>query len=102
MSNRVLFLKKPLLLLALAVLPASPAAAYREVICAGDCNYDGSTNIDELMTGVDILLGGVQLAACAGIDLNGDGSVTVADLIAGVRNALDGCPSARFEPTACD
>jgi len=84
-----------------AILSAAPLLA-SDVICAGDCNYDGAARMDELVTGVNIALGNRPITACAGFDPGGDGQVTVDELLGGVRNALDGCPRARFEPAACD
>lgn len=86
----------------LVVLRAAPVAALSEVICTGDCNYDHTTTIDELVTGVAIALDQASIDTCRGFDLNGDGAATVDELIGGVRNALDGCPRARLERTACD
>jgi len=95
--------KHPLIGLALLVgLHAGPAVALNEVICTGDCNYDGTTAIDELLKGVAVTLDEAAIDTCRGFDLNGNGIVTVDELLGGVRNALDGCPSARFESTACD
>lgn len=89
--------------LTLAVLLAcSPARADRQVICTGDCNYDGATSIDELLKGVRISLGGASLASCADFDLSADGSLSIDELMAGVRNALRGCPTARFVQAACE
>lgn len=59
--------------------------------CTGDCQGDGRVSIDELVTGVDMMLGGRSLDQCPSFDPDGDGGVTVADLIEAVSNALRGC-----------
>jgi pimeloyl-ACP methyl ester carboxylesterase len=86
----------------LVALRAAPVTALSEVICTGDCNYDHTTGIDELLTGVTIALGQASIDTCRGFDRNGDGTASVDELLSGVRNALDGCPRARLERTACD
>src|SRR4030095_12582514 len=83
-------------------LHAPAAFALREVICTGDCNYDRSASVDELVTGVNIALGRQAVEVCMGFDLSGDRRLTIDELVGGVRNALDSCPAARFVPGACD
>ena len=68
--------------------------------CAGDCNGDGTVEINELVIGVDIALGQTLVAACPAMDSNGDGSITIDELIAAVNNALDNCGMSRATPTA--
>jgi pimeloyl-ACP methyl ester carboxylesterase len=77
-------------------------AALSEVICTGDCNYDHTAAISELVSGVMIALDRASIDTCRGIDLDGDDRATVDELIGGVRNALDGCPRARLERASCD
>jgi hypothetical protein len=60
--------------------------------CAGDCDARGQASIDELVRGVNIALGSLELSACAAIDLNGDAAVTIDELIGAVIAALNGCP----------
>jgi hypothetical protein len=62
--------------------------------CAGDCNGDGMTAINELITGVNIALGLQPVSQCDAFDTDGSNSVEINELIAAVRNALEGCPSA--------
>jgi pseudomonalisin len=59
--------------------------------CAGDCNGDGTVTVNEIMTGVNIVLEGSPVAACEAADANGDGSVTVDELLQAVGRALNGC-----------
>ena len=61
--------------------------------CVGDCNADGTVTVNELVTGVNIALGTLQLARCPQFDAGGDGEVSVNELVAGVRSALEGCGS---------
>jgi hypothetical protein len=60
-------------------------------VCLGDCSGDGVVTVDELITGVNIALGTLELDACDAFDGNTDGAVTVDELIAAVNNALSGC-----------
>ena len=62
--------------------------------CPGDCGGKGSVTIDDLITGVNIVLGNTPLAACFAFDRNGDGTVTVDELVMGVNSALNGCTTA--------
>ncbi|HSP99998.1 MAG TPA: VCBS repeat-containing protein [Candidatus Dormibacteraeota bacterium] len=60
--------------------------------CPGDCNDSGMVAIDELIRGVNIALGDLELTACAAMDVGADGAVSIAELIAAVNAALSGCP----------
>jgi FG-GAP-like repeat len=66
---------------------APPAPA-----CVGDCSGDGMVSINELITGVNIVLGSTPVASCPAFDAKGDGTVTITELITAVNNALNGCP----------
>jgi hypothetical protein len=59
--------------------------------CSGDCNSDGAVTVDELVTGVSIVLGSVPAAICPSLNDNGDTMVTVDDLVRAVGYALNGC-----------
>jgi pimeloyl-ACP methyl ester carboxylesterase len=93
---------RPIFLSFLVALYAVRAAAMSEVICAGDCNYDRRTVINEVVTGVNIALDQSGIEGCRGFDLSGDGKVAVNELVAGVGNAFNGCPDARLVRHACD
>jgi hypothetical protein len=102
--------------------PANPANAHSDAInahsfgarpegdvvafapeCIGDCGLDGSTTVDDLVTGVQVVLGVVSIDACASLDSDGDLAATVDELVAAVRVALDGCtpqPRAPAPPLA--
>jgi hypothetical protein len=62
------------------------------VSCIGDCNGTGRVTIAELITMVDIALGGAEVSACARGDANGDGAITIDELVRAVHSALAGCP----------
>jgi hypothetical protein len=60
--------------------------------CTGDCDGDGGVTINELITGVNLALGGSAASTCAAFDANGDGEVTIDELLVAVNRALNGCP----------
>jgi hypothetical protein len=76
-----------LALIASVVTPNADALAQT---CAGDCNGDGTVEVNELIVGVNIALGVVAIAQCPSIG-DSDGMVTVDRLVLAVANALDGC-----------
>ena len=57
--------------------------------CAGDCNDDKMTAINELISCVNIALDSAPVTTCQACDVNGDGMVTINELIASVGVALD-------------
>ncbi len=57
--------------------------------CTGDCNGDRQVTLDELLTGVAIVLGNSPATACAAYAT----PVTIAQLLAAVNNAMNGCPA---------
>jgi hypothetical protein len=65
--------------------------------CIGDCDNSGKVTVDEIVKGVNIVLGERPLDQCPPLDCNGNGQVTVACLVQAVGAALNGCAS---EPTA--
>jgi hypothetical protein len=77
-------------LLLLLVLLASPAPV--PALCVGDCDGDGRVTVDELIRGVAIALGIVQLATCPDYTCSTPGCVVIDLLVGGVANALYGCP----------
>lgn len=78
--------------LALFAFAVAPVEAQS---CLGDCDSSGSVTVDELLVGLNIALGADQVGECTAFEGTTDGAVTVEDLVRGVRNALQGCPSAR-------
>ena len=69
----------------------TPTATAAPSACAGDCNRDGTVTVDEILTGVNIALGGMQHDACLSIDADGSGSVSVDELLQAINNVLAGC-----------
>lgn len=59
---------------------------------AGDCNGDQCVTVNELVTGVNVVLDRAPLSSCPAFDLNGNGLVTVNELVSGV-NDLFCCPT---------
>jgi hypothetical protein len=59
--------------------------------CAGDCNGDGTVDIDELITGIGIALDRYPLHLCWAVDSDEDGGVSVDEVVVGVSNALGDC-----------
>jgi hypothetical protein len=82
------------LLLAVALLVASPAHA----ACGGDCDGDGQVRVDEIVGLVSCALNVTRLLApclaCA--DGDASGAIEVHELIGAVAHALDGCPRETF------
>jgi len=63
-----------------------------EPSCAGDCNRSGEVTVSELITMVNIALGGTSLSACTIADTDGSGRIEIYEIIAAVDNSLNGCP----------
>jgi hypothetical protein len=62
------------------------------VDCIGDCNADGLVTIDEIVTGIDMTLGGTDAARCPAFECNGAGlGVSIHCAVAAVDHALNGC-----------
>jgi hypothetical protein len=59
--------------------------------CSGDCNGNGAVDVEDLVTGVNIVLERDAASTCTALDENSDGTVTVEELVMGVGNALRGC-----------
>jgi YVTN family beta-propeller protein len=73
----------------LAFGPCPPQA----IGCTGDCDGGGTVTINELITGVNIVLGSRVLEVCPAFDSDNDDQVNIAELIQAVNNVLGGCPS---------
>lgn len=59
-------------------------------VSTGDCNGDGAVSVDELLIGVNMVLGNQPVSACPAFDPHGDGEVTITELISGINAALGG------------
>jgi hypothetical protein len=73
-------------------MPASVARAEAAPVCVGDCDASGDVVVNELVKGVNIALGTMDVSECTAADGKADGGVTVDELVTAVRNALEGCP----------
>ena len=60
--------------------------------CVGDCDGNGEVTVNEIISGVNIALGNVDVSLCPRVDANHDGEVTVNELLQAVNAALNGCP----------
>ena len=69
-------------------------AAAGAQVCVGDCAGDGQVTIDDLISGVNIALGGPAISTCATLDANNDGTASIDELVRAVLAALMGCPTA--------
>jgi hypothetical protein len=58
--------------------------------CRGDCDGDGTVEINELILGVTLALGHGE-RPCDSFDGDGNGTISVNELVAAVRNSLNGC-----------
>ena len=75
--------------LALALVAQRSGRAIAQT-CVGDCDGNGVVDVNEIIVGVDILLGLQDLSACPSLD-DGSGMVTVSRLIIAVNDVLCGC-----------
>jgi hypothetical protein len=76
---------------------------YLDRFCTGDCDANGEVGVNELLTGVNMLLGSAQTNRCRNMDGNRDGDVAVDDLTSAVNGALSGCGGTRiYRTTAWD
>jgi hypothetical protein len=76
---------------ATSVATSTPTPTATPGDCTGDCDGGGLVTINELVLGVNILLGQSTVDACRAMDRNGNGQVTIEELIAAVRASLRGC-----------
>ena len=68
-----------------------PPTATPAPFCGGDCDGSDLIAINELIIGLNILLGRTGAGACAAADIDADGAVTIDESVAAVGNALEGC-----------
>lgn len=62
-----------------------------EPLCPGDCDHRGVVAVDDLVRGVNIVLGNLGVDTCPSLDRNSDGTVLIDDLVTAIDAALDGC-----------
>jgi hypothetical protein len=60
-------------------------------VCIGDCDDDGLVVVDELVTGINIVLERTPVAQCSTIDVDENGAVNVSELTVAVNRSLHGC-----------
>jgi len=60
--------------------------------CVGDCDGDRVVAINELLFGVNVLVGSQPLSGCTALDADADGTAQINELIGAVNSALNGCP----------
>jgi hypothetical protein len=70
----------------------TPTPTMPPFLCIGDCNNDLEVTINEVVTGVNILLEIVPFTSCAQLDANWDEAVTIDELVQAVATALTACP----------
>jgi hypothetical protein len=61
-----------------------------ELSCAGDCDASGVVTVDELLTGVGVVLGRVPFERCRRLE-----GASVAAVVAALGNAMQGCATTR-------
>ncbi|MFQ5668377.1 MAG: hypothetical protein ACE5I7_18370 [Candidatus Binatia bacterium] len=83
---------------------STPTPPQVPALCIGDCNRDGTVDVSELITGVNIALGRLPFTTCPAFDCNSQcrpgpvlltpriPAVTVSCLIRAVNTALSSCP----------
>ncbi len=78
---------------AVSVLPGTISGCTDNCVapCTGDCNADGFVTINELVLGVDIMLGTTPLTQCDAFDEDDSSDIMISELVAGVNAALGGC-----------
>jgi len=59
---------------------------------SGDCNFDQTVTVNELISGVNIALGTAPVDTCVEADVNGDGEVAVNEIVTAVNAALGSVP----------
>jgi hypothetical protein len=59
---------------------------------SGDCNFDQTVTVDEVVTGVNVALEESPMDDCVEADMNGDGKVTIDEILSTVHAALVGVP----------
>jgi hypothetical protein len=69
----------------------TPTPTLGPIACVGDCNDNGVVAVNELVTGVNIVLDRADVAECEDFDINGSNTITVNELVSGVNALLRGC-----------
>jgi len=61
--------------------------------CPGDCNNNGTVNVNELVVGMDMAASATGINECPSLDTNHDGMVSVDEILTALTMALAGCPT---------
>jgi subtilase family serine protease len=61
--------------------------------CVGDCNNDGTVDVDEILTMVNVALGNAHVDICPAGVADHDAEITVDEILTAVNNVLNGCPT---------
>lgn len=69
----------------------TPTAPPIPIPCVGDCNRDGVTLVNELVTMVQTALGAAPISACPSGDADGNGTIEVTEVLNAVNALLNGC-----------
>lgn len=85
---------------ALFLLFAAVAASAQQTLCPGDCAVDGEVQVGDLVTMINVINGGLPLAACRAGDFDGDARIRANDVTRAVRSVLDGCSPAAIGQAA--
>lgn len=81
----------------LSLFGADPREPYSLTIsaeahfCPADCDQDGASSLDELVTCLNVALGIAEASTCPTCDLNGNGSVSIDEVVTSVDTVLHGC-----------
>lgn len=60
-------------------------------LCVGDCDGDHVVRVDEILRGIDILLGRLSPAVCTRLDRDGGGQATLDEVVQAVAASLYSC-----------
>lgn len=70
--------------------------------CPCDCNGDSIVTVDEVLTAINIALGGTPIGACTAADRDGNLTTTVDEIVTCINTALNGCPVCGPDAEECD
>ena len=78
---------------ALIPIACNSGSVVVEQPCVGDCNGDHQVSVDEVILGVNIILGEAALESCPALDVDHDHMLAINEVVQAVGNALNGCPA---------
>jgi cysteine-rich repeat protein len=79
------------------LLAAGPARGFRSIPCSADCNGDGTVQINEVITCVNIALRTAPPERCPACDDDNSGIVNIAEVILAVSSLLGLCHGDVFD-----